>query len=140
MYLAIRCQNWDLRMFALTLMAPLFNAYDMTTYQRLVPYHLADLQKFPPKTLEHLTIGFNIFLNGEKGHDLAIDESHEMCVNKDLKKAITQPTKPYLQKVSLFLRYRISVHKNLLTQIFPPKTSFTLFCQLFVDTPEIKMR
>ena len=61
-----------------------------------------------------------------------------MCVNKDLKMAITNPTKPYLQKVYLFLRYRISVHKILLTQSFPPKISITLLCQLFVDIHEIK--
>ena len=104
-----------LRMSALKLRAPFFNVYDRTMYQRLVPYHLADLKKFPPKILEHLTKGFTLSLNGEKGHALAIDKSHEMCVNKDMKMAITHPTKPYLQKVYLFLRYRISVHKNLLT-------------------------
>ena len=80
-------------------------------------------------------------VNGGKGHAVAIDEAHEMCVNKDMKIAITHPTKPYLQKVSLFLRYRISTHKNLLTQIFPNlKNGSTFIFDVFTDKPEIKER
>jgi len=36
LHLGVRCSNWTLRVAALKLMAPLFVAYDRTTYQKLV--------------------------------------------------------------------------------------------------------
>jgi len=118
LFIAIKCQNWHLCNSTLKQMAPLFFAFDKTTYQRLIPYHLADLQKCPPNKLEHLQKRFTVAINGGIGHAVALDETHEMCVNKDLKMAITRPTQSYLQKNSLFLRHRISVHKSLIYEIF----------------------
>ena len=82
LHLAIRCHHWELRNSALKLMAPLFMAYDRTTYQRLIPYNLADLQKFPTIQLKS---AFAASINGGKGHAIALDETHEMCITKDLK-------------------------------------------------------
>ena len=36
-----------------------------------------------------------------------------------MKAAVVRPTQAYLQKTSLFLRYRIAVHKQLLKQVYP---------------------
>ena len=41
-----------------------------------------------------------------------------MHINKDMKAAIARPTKAYLQKTSLFLRFRITAHKHLLKQVY----------------------
>ena len=89
-------QNLDLRNSALKLMALVFSAYNRTTYQWLILYHLADLQRFPKTILEKLKESFTVCINGGKGHAVAIEEAHEMCVNKDMKIAITHPTKSYL--------------------------------------------
>lgn len=138
LYVAIRCRDWDLRVSALKQMAPTFKAYDRTCYQKLVPNHLADLVSFPPLILEGLKKGFTISINGDKGHSVAIDEAHEMCINKDLKMAIAHPTQAYLQKTSLFLRYRITAHKNLLDQLFPCSVSSPPPVKVFDSTPEMK--
>ena len=75
---------------------------------------------------------FSVSLIGIKGHSAALDEAHEMCINKDMKAAVARPTEAYLQKTSLFLRYRIAAHKNLLKQVYlssdsRSKTDETLF-------------
>ena len=117
LFLAIRCQNWKLHISSLKLMVPLFSAYDRTTYQRLIPIHLADIQKFPPKILQCLKKGFTVSIKGEKGHAIALDEAHETL---DLKMAISYP---YIQKTSLFMKYRITAHKALVNQLFPPQVN-----------------
>ena len=119
LYIAIRTRNWELRMSCLKLMGPLFKAFDRTTYQQLIPNHLADIEQFPDMILDSLKRGgFAVNISGEQGHCVALDEAHEMCVNKDMKNAIVRPTTPYLQKTSLFLRFRITAYKNLLKQLF----------------------
>ncbi len=123
LYLAIRCRNWNLRLSALKMMAPVFAGYDRTTYRQIIPNHLADIQCFPKQVIDCMKNGgFSVCINEKKGSAVALDEAHEMCVNKDLKNAIIRPTKEYLQKTSLFLRYRIAAYKNLLSQVFPSDT------------------
>ena len=99
-------------MSALKLMSPLFAAYDRTTYQRLVPHHLADIQTFPDSVIQSFQAG--AFIKGRKGHAVALDEAHEMCINKDMKTAVVHPSRAYLNKKSLFLRYRIAAHKHII--------------------------
>ncbi len=139
LYIAIRCQNWEKRVSSLKLMTPTFIAYDRTTYQKLIPHHLAELQKFPPSIMNKLKQGFTVS-NGERGHAVAFDEAHDMCINKDMKMAIVRPTQSYLQKTSLFLRYRISAHKNLLAQLFPQYDSKPVRAGIVDRTPEIKAK
>lgn len=66
LHLGLRCSNWTLRVAALKLMAPLFIAYDRTTYQKLIPYHLADLHKFPKSVLDCLKQGFTVSITGKR--------------------------------------------------------------------------
>ena len=142
LFLSIRCRNWNLRVSSLKLMAPLFCAYDRTTYQRLIPNHLAAIQTFPPMIIDCFKKGgFAINVKGGSGHYVGLDEAHEMCINKDME-AVVRPTQAYLQKTSLFLRHRIDLHKALMKQLFQGSTETTENTKpsVFDLTSEVKKR
>ena len=89
LYIAVRCKNWMLRVSALKMMAPLFAACDRTTYQQLVPHHLADIQTFPDFVINSFKEGgFAACITGGKECAVAFDEAHEMRINKDMKSAV----------------------------------------------------
>ena len=57
LYLAMRSGNWELRVAALKLMGPLFNAYDRPKYSKLLPLHIQEMSSIPVDILSHLKSG-----------------------------------------------------------------------------------
>ena len=109
LFLAIRTSNWNLRVSSLKRMAPLFCAYDRPCYQKLLPSHIADIQSYPNEILNCFKAGgFTVKIKGGIGHAGALDEAHEMCINRDMKMAVARPTQPYLRKTTFFLPHQSS--------------------------------
>ena len=105
LYLGVRSSNWNLHLAGLNIMAPLLAAFDCDTYEQIIPRHLADLKSFsnPCTSVFERRWFYCECYTGRKFYAVAFDEAHEMCINKDMKSAVTCPTHAYLQKTSLFL-------------------------------------
>ena len=103
LYLAIRSSNWNLHLSSLKMMSPLFSAFNRDFYERIIPYHIADIESFPSEVLQCLiNDGFTVSMSGCRWCAIALGEAHEMYINKDLKAAVTHPTKSELQKTLFF--------------------------------------
>ena len=124
LYLAIRSGNWNLRIAGIKSMSALFTAYDRQKYQKLVPQHIVDLLTIPNDVLSHLEQGgFTISLKGRPCHSVGVDESHEMCINKDCKEFITRPSEEYMKRTALFIPVRAEAMKTFEREIFPDNKS-----------------
>ena len=83
-YLAIRSSNWELRLASIKLMAPVFSAFDHQTYRKLIAQHMADVYSLPTEILNFFCAGgFVVSLSGRSWHSVALDEAHEMKINKE---------------------------------------------------------
>ena len=68
---------------------------------------------------------------------MALDEAHEIYINKDLKAAVVHPTDAYLQKTTLFFNDKIKAYKNLIQQLFPERSKTKLQSSAITDdTPQ----
>ena len=123
LYLAIRSGDWDLRMVSIKMMAPIFSAFDHSTYQNLIAQNLADIQSLPQAVLNAFKMGgFVVSITGRAWHSVAVDEAHEMCINKDCKTSIVRPTPDYISRVANYIPLCTKCLQNLRNQIFPEET------------------
>ena len=101
-------------------MAPVFTAFDHQTYRKLIAQHLADFCSFPNKVTNSFKQGgFVVSLSGTPWHSVAIDEAHEMKINKECKMSIVQPSQDYINRVASYIPYRAKYMENLREQLFP---------------------
>ncbi len=122
LFLAIRSGNWNLRMASMKKMASIFTAFDHQTYQRIISRHIADLLEMPTTILAMYQQGaFVVSINGRPWHSVAIDESHEMLINRSVKSAVVRPTKDHINRVAQFITYSTTVLDNFRKQLYPEK-------------------
>ena len=124
LYLSIRSGDWDLRMASVKMMAPVFAAFDHTTYQNLIAQNLADILSLPQPVLNTFRMGgFVVSVTGRAWHSVAIDEAHEMCINKDCKISVVRPSPHYISRVASYIPLRTKSLQNLRHQIFPEESN-----------------
>ena len=120
LFLSIRYRNWELRTGSIKELAAIFAAFDRPTYQQLIPRHIHELLLMPPHILHHLQSGsFSVRLSESEWHGVAIDECHEMRINKDAKMAVVHPSKHRMEFLSNYMCFRSACVESLKKQIFP---------------------
>ena len=113
-------------MVCIKMMAPIFSAFDHTTYQNLIAQNLADIQSLPQEVLNAFKRGgFVVSITGQVCHSVAVDEAHEMCINKDYKTSIVRPTPNYISRVANYIPLCNKYLQNLRNQIFPEENDKT---------------
>ena len=89
LFLAGRSGNWNLRMFVLKKMMPVFHV-NSTFYYRLLPQHIHDLLLYPTYILDQFKNGgFVMNLTGKPWSNVFLDENHETTINKDVKEVVS---------------------------------------------------
>ena len=122
LFLAIRSGNWDLRVASIKSMAAVFTAFDHATYQKLISQHLEDILVMPAPIMAMFRQGaFVVSVSGRPWHSIAIDESHEMLINKDCKTSIIHPLPDYINRIAQHIPYRSKAIKNLQNELFPTR-------------------
>ena len=120
LFLALRSGDWQLRMISIKLMAPLFVAFDHSTYQKLISNHIHDLLNLPDSMLLMLSQGaFIVNICGREWHSVGIDEAHEMLINKQIKMSIVKPSEDYISRIASYITYRTIAQENLKNTLFP---------------------
>ena len=77
---------------------------------------------------------------GTSMHSVALDEAHEMLVNKDLKTSIVRPTKEYLDRILYYYPVRSQALKVLKQQVLldGDKSSNNQFCVVSLDSSTVR--
>ncbi|VDI31327.1 Hypothetical predicted protein [Mytilus galloprovincialis] len=87
-------------------------------YQRLIPYHLADLHTFPEPVIQHFTAGcFSVSISGKHLYSVALDEAHEMEINLKSKNALNSFSQSSLANLTFYLPYRAKTLHNLKSEL-----------------------
>ena len=130
LFIAIRYRSWDLRTGSMKQLAAIFSAFDRPIYQELIPQHLSDISNMPSNIMHHLRKGsFSVRLSPTEWHGVALDECHEMKINKDAKLAVVHPSKHRMEFLSNYMAFRSTCVENLKKTIFPDHDLPSKICQ-----------
>ena len=104
LFLGIRSGDWNLRTACVKLMAPVFTAFDHANYRRLISKHLADILTMPQSVITMLKQGACVVsITGRTWHSMAIDEGHEMLINKACKMSKIRPSPDCINRIARYL-------------------------------------
>ncbi|KAJ8047747.1 hypothetical protein HOLleu_06823 [Holothuria leucospilota] len=124
LFLAIRLRQFNLRNVAVRKLAPIFHALDRPTYLKLVPHHMAAMKQYPPKILEQFHKGcFSVSITGTHGNCVALDEAHEMLINKEVKMSMTTTGMGSLTRLVHYLPFRARLMKAFKSEVVTSKVS-----------------
>ena len=125
-FIGIRTRNWDLRVAGIKEMAPLFLVFDRPTYRQLIPDHLTQVLTLPTQISEQFKAGaFSGSITTLNVHCEALDELHEMKINKEAKRMVVRPTEDNVSRISSSLPFRAKMMENFISQVFPERTKLT---------------
>ena len=103
-------------------MAPLYTAFDRTTYSELIPRHLHDFLTLPPEVLQAFSEGaFSVQLSIRQFCCVGLDEAQEIMINKERKVAIVRPSKENMHTLSNTIQVCASMVTSLTTELFPER-------------------
>ena len=113
LHFSMHLEQWDLWLGSLKMMALIFHAFDSSNYIYIIPNHIAEMLCLPPSLLDHFKNGeFVASIKGNTWSSVALDGSDEMCINKDVKVAISKLSNDYIFKIVQYLPYRAKSLKH----------------------------
>ena len=74
-----------------------------------------------PQDIQHFFRrgGFSVSLSGRPWDSVALDEAHEMKINKECKTSIVRPSKDYTSRVAGYIPYRVRCLEHAREKLFP---------------------
>ena len=99
-------------MVSMKLMAPVFTAYDHSTYTKLIARHLANVLSLPAAVLAAFKEGcFVVSITGKAWHSVGIDEAHEMGI-RIVKHVLFDPLKTTSIELQIIFRAEVNAWKS----------------------------
>ena len=65
---------------------------------------------------------FVVNIQGRPWHAVAIDEAHEMLINKSCKATIVKPNPDFISRIARYIPHRTKIFENIISQILPAET------------------
>lgn len=105
-FFAIRTGNYALRNACLPVLTELFSAYSHNKYEQLACETLYDNARASKTILSYFIKGeWTLSISGKPFHNVALDEGHEMVINRRLKELTSRPSEYRTVTLANFMAY-----------------------------------